>query len=367
MMRSRGIIICSVLVLGGCHTLMPVELPTTKTVMIERERLPHGEPTSTLQADAANRRWTVDVRQAYTIRTDTMTVQKEGVRRYLWWPLAPLNGILQCPIGILASTVSDSTSARTLRQVGCMRLIGMEPLQGVAEHQTHTTTSSERHEDTAPAAGIEVTFTPDLSPDDILRTVTGRDGAMTLTHQRIHTSTPAPITGRLDVNDNHKTILSRSITITPDPADPFRNPKTARPVLPANDPIIVQIEPFTREDGTPDPTLHPALIATLLRAGITVIANQTDTQQLAQEIGLQQGLRIDDAAKVRLGRLTQPTIVIEGKVRTTNQIKTLTASLYLARTGERIVLNGLLDRELGESIKDMLTGNRQSRLTKTHN
>ena len=34
MMRSRGIMLCLVLVLGGCHTLMPVELPTKFTLVV---------------------------------------------------------------------------------------------------------------------------------------------------------------------------------------------------------------------------------------------------------------------------------------------------------------------------------------------
>ncbi len=330
MKRLAGIIGC--LLLMGCQMLLPVDMKQPQSVVRDHERLPSGAPMAKISSDDLQTEWTVEVRQPYTYIVDQITVQPEGVRRYLSWPLAPLSGLLQCPAGLLASIFSDSAGAKTLRQTGCMRLIGMEPLKGVAERQAHETVKRTQEEDTAPVTGIAVTFTPLDQDTEVNRGITDRDGLYTLRHATLLTTDKRPVIGRLDISGPEGKLLSGTVTIMPKPIG-------SRPSisLPPNYPVIIQINTFQKADGLPDPTVSTRLAADLLKAGVCLTAGPTEIPALIAELNTQLGMRIDDAAKVRSGRLKQPTIIMAGTVGNATDPYVINASLYIAKTGERIL------------------------------
>lgn len=349
MMSHRLLAFAGCLLLTGCQMLMPVNSKQPQSVVRDHERVPSGEALATLATDESKTRWTVEVRQPYSYIVDEITVQPEGVRRYLWWPLAPLSGLLQCPAGLVASLFSDSAGAKTLRQTGCLRLIGMEPLKGIAERRAYETVHRTLEEDTAPVAGIAVSFTPQPQEGEVLRGLTDRDGLFALRHSSLVTTEKAPISGRLDVTGPHGKLMSRSLTLVPSTA------RIHTPIsLPPNYPVIIQINSFRNADGSPNPTILANLTANLLKAGVCLTAGPTETTALIAELNAQLGMRIDDSEKVRTGRLRQPTLIIEGSVGNAADPHLIHTSLYVAKTGERIVLEEESEAELSQMLVQQL-------------
>jgi hypothetical protein len=335
--------------LTGCQMLLSVDMKQPRSVVRDHERLPSGPLLAKITTDESTPGWIVEVQQPYTHIIDEITVRPEGVRRYLGWPLAPLNGLFQCPAGLIATIFSDSAGAQTLRQIGCMRLIGMEPLKGVAERQTHETVRRKYEEDLAPVAGIAITFSPQQQDVDVLRGLTDTDGRYTFRHSNLLTTDKTPVSGRLDVTGPHGTLVSKDLTVLPMP------PRTQPAItLPGNYPVIVQINSFRNADGSPNSTIVGVLTARLLKAGLCLTAGPTETNVLVAELKSQLGMRIDDSAKVRTGRVKHPTLIIDGTVGAGAGAHTITTSLYIAKTGERLVFEEDSEAELSNLLIQQL-------------
>ena len=198
-MRGIAIVIISVVVLTGCQALLTVDHKRPTTVKRDRERLPSEDPLATVTHDSAKTVWTVTVTQPYRVTTETLTIQPQAVRRYLGWPLAPLSGLFQCPLDVIGASLSDRSGWTTLRQIGCMRLLGMEPLKNVADRDLQTDTRTIDQEVIAPVPGIAITFVPDNNPEETIRLFTNKEGTTTLSQNNFATAHNQVIRGSLSL------------------------------------------------------------------------------------------------------------------------------------------------------------------------
>lgn len=327
----RALLLGLFLLATGCQLLLPVESQPSKIHTVDRERLPVGVPTVTLSESPDHALWTVVARQDYRRITESITTRAASVRRYRWWPLAPLSGLLQCPVGLLSAPFTDRAGIRALRQVGCMRLIGMEPLQHTAIRTHYDERVQEERIETSPAPGLSVTFVPENHPEETVWLTTDGQGTAVVTHQAIQAIGTHAVSGTLEVRDGKRSLLARHITVSPSPGTTATDVPTLR--LEPSEPLIVEVQPFTTPSGDVLPTVHTQLIAALTQAGIAVTADRNDYQLLIEEIRLQHQ-RASDAASVRLGRLLNPTVRIEGVAEETEGRYRITTRIYRVRTGE---------------------------------
>jgi hypothetical protein len=336
-MRHRFILILAIGVsITGCQALLSVDVKQPVLMMRDRERLPSDAPTATVTSDPGASQWTVSVRQPYRITTETLFVQAEGVRRYLWWPLAPLTGLLQCPVGVIGAGLSDAQGWKTIRQIGCMRLVGLEPLKSVAERHHHVIQNRHEEEEIAPVPGAAVTFVPRDGAEDTLRTVTDRDGTVSLTYKALNRTINTPLSGRVTVDGYTGRLLSQHIVLTP----PKRSPDSLhsqRLSFKADEEVIVRVDPFTTSQGTEIPSLQSQLITSLLNKGMCVVAGEAEQTTVAEEVRLQEQ-RASDSSAVKMGRLLVPTIIIHGVLSESANGSEIAVKLYQTRTGEQLIL-----------------------------
>ena len=336
-MRPSLILIIAIGVsVTGCQALLSVDVKQPVLMMRDRERLPSAAPTATLTSDPGASQWTVSVRQPYRITTETLSVQAEGVRRYLWWPLAPLTGLFQCPVGVIGAGVSDAQGWKTIRQIGCMRVLGLEPLKNVAERHHHMIQHRRDEEEIAPVPGVAVTFVPRDGAEDTLRTVSDRDGTVSLSYKTFNRYDDKPILGRVTVEGYTGRLLSQDITLPSSKQSPD-SLQSQRLTLKPGEPVIVRVDPFKNSQGVPIPSLQSHVIARLLEKGVCVVAGEEEQTTLVEEVRFQEQ-RASDSSAVKIGRLLVPTIIIHGVISERESGSELDVKIYQTRTGEQIML-----------------------------
>lgn len=298
-MTGRAALIAPpMLLLCGCLLTSAKGTPTSSTLQLDRR--PVGTPSVDLTASAAHDSWTVHVSQRFEHTDEVQTVTQQRARRYLFWPLAPFNGLTQCPFGLLASLFSSSEGATSMREVGCMRLIAMEPLRNRIDRQAITERAHTTHESESPLAGADVLFTPDDHDRTPLRGLTLADGSATL-----QSKSTSDDVGELLVRINHRTLIKQRVTIA-------GRPDRALPTLQWPEPSIVQIEPITGSDGKARPGVQETLGALLLARGIDVLPTQLARDAILDEQAVQLASRVSDQSTVATGRLLRPTLLIKG-------------------------------------------------------
>lgn len=336
MRRALILIIAIGVSITGCQTLLSVDVRQPVLMMRDRERLPSEAPTATLSSDSGASRWTVSVSQTYRITTETLSVQAEGVRRYLWWPLAPLTGLFQCPVGVIGAGLSDAQGWTTIRQIGCMRVLGLEPLKSVAERHHHVIQNRRDEEEIAPVPGVAVTFVPRDGAENTLRTVTDRDGTVSLSYKTFTRYGDKPIPGRITVDGYTGRLLSQDITLKSSKQAPD-SLQSHRLTLKPGEPVIVRVDPFKNSQGVPIPSLQSHVIQSLLDKGICVIAGEEEQSTLVEEMRLQEQWASDSTA-VTIGRLLIPTIIIHGVISERESRHELDVKIDQTRTGEQIIV-----------------------------
>lgn len=355
-MRHALILIIAIGVsVTGCQALLSVDVKQPVLMMRDRERLPSEAPTPTLTSDPGAAQWTVSVRQTYRITTETLSVQAEGVRRYLWWPLAPLTGLFQCPVGVIGAGLSDAQGWKTIRQIGCMRVLGLEPLKSVAERHHHMIQNRRDEEEIAPVPGVAVTFVPRDGAENTFRTVTDRDGTVSLSYKAFNRYNDKPIPGRVTVEGYTGRLLSQDITLKSSKQSPD-SIHSQRLTLKPDEPVIVRVDPFKNNQGVPIPSLQSHIIQSLLDKGMCVIAGEEEQTTLVEEIRLQEQ-RASDSTSVTIGKLLVPTIIIHGVLSERESGSELDVKIYQTRTGEQIRMP-VAEREIiGQSILTVLSQN----------
>ena len=299
-MKPRAALIAlPMLLLCGCQVLLASPKGTPQSSMVQLDRRPVGTPSVELTSPAHDN-WTIYVRQRFEHTDERQTVTQQRARRYLFWPLAPLNGITQCPFGLLASLFSSSEGATSMREAGCMRLMAMEPLRNRIDRQAITERANTTHESESPVAGAEILFTPEDLDSPPLRRITLADGLAA-----IQTGPTKEESGELRVRINNRTLLKQHVTIT-------GQSDRQLPSFDWSDQAIVQIEPLRGSEGTIRPGLHEALSALLLARGIDVLPTQLARDAILDEQTVQLAGRVSDQSTVATGRLLRPTVLIKG-------------------------------------------------------
>ena len=320
-MKPRAALIAlPMLLLCGCQVLLTSPKGTPQSSMVQLDRRPVGTPSVELTSSPAHDNWTIYVRQRFEHTDEVQTVTQQRARRYLFWPLAPLNGITQCPFGLLASLFSSSEGATSMREAGCLRLMAMEPLRNRIDRQAVTERAQTTHESESPLAGTDVLFTPDDHDRTPLRRVTLADGSATLQSE----STSEEV-GELLVRMSHRTLIKQRVTIA-------GRPERAMPTLQWPEPYIVQIEHITGSDGKARPGLHESLSALLLARGIDVLPAQLARDAILDEQAVQLAGRVSDQSAIATGRLLRPTVLIKGTQSLDGEVS---LTVITVKTGEQ--------------------------------
>ena len=319
MNRRITAITLPMLMLCGCPALLtsPKGTPQTSTMQLDRRAV--GTPSVQLTTSPANDSLTIHVTQRFERTDEVQTVTQQKARRYLFWPLAPLSGLTQCPAGLLASLFTSNEGVLTLRQIGCMRLLAMEPLRNTIDRQAITDRGTTTTQSDSPLAGVGVLFTPEDPTTAHLQRLTLTDGLAT-----IQSGSPDDQVGELVVRMNNRTFLKQRVTIT-------GRPDQAMPRLQWPDPVIVQIEPLTGSDGKTRPGLQETLSAILMARGIDVLPPQPSRDAILDEQALQLAGRVSDQSAIKTGRLVRPTVLIKG---TQSLNGDFSLTLITVKTGE---------------------------------
>jgi DNA-binding XRE family transcriptional regulator len=196
------------LLLCSCQILLTAPTGTPETSTMPLDRRPIRTPSIEVTSSATKDRWTIHVSQRVERTVEVQTVTQQKARRYLFWPLAPLNGLTQCPIGLFASDFSSNESIANMRQVGCMRLLAMEPLRNTIARKAITDRDQTTQQSDSPLAGADVLFTPEDPNTARLRQVTLADGVAT-----IQTESTSEQVGELLVRMNNRTLLKQRVAI----------------------------------------------------------------------------------------------------------------------------------------------------------
>ena len=300
MNRRLAAIALPMLMLCGCQALLTSPKGTPQTSTVQLDRRPVGTPSVQLTTSPAKDSVTIHVTQRFERTDEVQTVTQQKARRYLFWPLAPLSGLTQCPVGLLASLFTSNEGILTLRQCGCMRLLALEPLRNTIDRHAITDRSTTTTESESPLAGADVLFTPDDHDRSPVRRVTLADGSATLQSE----STSDDV-GELLVRIDHRTLIKQRVTIA-------GRPDRALPTLQWPEPSIVQIEHITGSDGKARPGLQESLGALLLTHGIDVLPAQLARDAILDEQAVQLAGRVSDQSAVATGRLLRPTVLIKG-------------------------------------------------------
>ncbi len=282
--------------LSGCQTLLTSATGTPSTTRLPIERLPHSTPHVQLTPNATKDRWSIQVTQQFDDVEEVHTVQQQAARRYLFWPLAPLNGLTQCPAGLITSVFSSREGANILREVGCMRLIAMEPLRNtvptrMTDDRQHVHRMSE-----SPVAGAEITFRSH-DTEDLIHTLTGIDGRATVRGLAQRT-----LAGILSISVANQIIETQEITLNP--SHPNSHIRALQ--LPPN-PV------FQVDEAHTSPYLEHMIRMQLLQLGFSVLPNTRSHNAIVDEQKIQLTGRIEDGSTVKTARLAPPTILIQGR------------------------------------------------------
>jgi len=300
MNRRLAAIALPMLMLCGCQALLTSPKGTPQISTVQLDRRPVGTPSVELTTSPAKDSVTIHVTQRFERTDEVQTVTQQKARRYLFWPLAPLSGLTQCPVGLLASLFTSNEGILTLRQCGCMRLLAMEPLRNTIDRQAITDRSTTTTESDSPLPGVDVLFTPEEPNSTRLQRVTLSDGQAT-----VQADSTSDQVGELVVRTNNRTLLKQRVTIT-GPLD------RALPALQWPDPVIVQIETLTGLEGKTRPGLQETLSALLLARGVDVLPPQPSRDAILDEQAVQLAGRVSDQSAIKTGRLVRPTVLIKG-------------------------------------------------------
>jgi hypothetical protein len=332
---SRSLISATftLVVLTGCQTLItsPSGIPSTERVTIDHT--PVGSPLVRVIPNSSQTEWTIVVSQTFGDTQESRTVTPQKARRYLLWPLAPLNGLIQCPLGALLTTVSSSEGAATMREVGCMRLAAMEPLANTTRAHTVTERHVEMQQLLQPVTGTDILFV-DRETHDPIHTLTDTNGRATLRGKGT-----SPLSGTLTVSVANQIVLRQDITIAPQ--------TTMRPhiTIPIPTPVILQVTSSTKtavSGGLEDRLRH-----TLLTHGFSVLPPQYAQDAILDEHSLQMAGKVKEETQISTGRLLRPTLVISATQKDTGSYA---IRLLFTTTGQQQELE--LDRieEIGSLL-----------------
>ena len=303
-MPTRLLII--VLLLAGCDHLA-IEQRTNENVApraIELDHQPRGVAEAHVSERPAHDGWMIKVTQDYAVTTETQVREERMARRYLAWPLAPLSGLLQCPIGSLVGLVSPLT---TMGYVGCHRLIGQEPLAN--PRPISSTVERTRQTAIAPAPLPQVTVTVSDPPTNtiLFRDTTNEHGIVTIpTYPSVEGQ--ASIASAVLTVTEGSMVLARRILI-PAVSRGWQPTAQQQQITWPETPIF-QIQTRGTTEVPEVQLVRGALQRVLLQEGVCIVGPPHTIRAIQQEQGLQLAGRVADQTPVKTGYLLAPTILI---------------------------------------------------------
>lgn len=296
MIRSLMIASLSLFLFAGCHTLVTSPAGPPSTARVATDHKPTGSPLVHVIPDSTKTEWTITITQAFETTEEIHTITLQRARRYLFWPLAPLNGIVQCPVSLLLGSLSTHQAWATMREVGCMRLAAMEPLANTTAAQQIVDRQLETHRTTQPVAGAGILFR-DHETHDPIHALTDTNGRATLRGMATR-----PLAGTLTVFVANQIVHEQDLRIAP------RARNHLQILRPLPTPLILQIVSANNmgvSAGTED-----QLCQTLLAQGFIVLPPKEAQDAILDELQFQTTGRVEDSTQVKHGRLLRPTVII---------------------------------------------------------
>lgn len=324
--------LCAIL-LSGCQALNTSPLGPPVTTRVITDHKPTGSPVVQVLPNQDQTEWTITVTQPYEETEEIQTITRQKARRYLAWPLAPLNGLIQCPVGLLMNTFSSHESAATMREVGCMRLAGMEPLANTTEAPTTINRYIDKRQQLQPVPGAGILFR-DQETQDPIQILTDTNGRAIL-----HGIAARTIAGNLSVSVANHIVYQQDLFIAP---RAWNHPQILRP-LPI--PLILQIVSANNmgvSAGTED-----RLRQTLLAQGFIVLPPKDAQDAILDEIQFQTTGRVEDSTQVRNGRLLRPTVIVSA-IRKETGPYSVTISYVTSGQHQEIMVDTI--EEIGELL-----------------
>lgn len=153
------IAIIGIAILTGCGTgLTHDAIGEPRVEHIIREHVTSGSPTLSLIPHDDELGWTLSVTQPHTETRVIQEAQDWETTRYVWFPPSIVLGLIQCPIGLLFSTITFDMLGADARDYGCQRLLMREPVEGTVRTTTQRDKREEIVESIQPLRGGEVVF-----------------------------------------------------------------------------------------------------------------------------------------------------------------------------------------------------------------
>lgn len=330
--------VVGITILAGCGTGLTREaIGEPHIEQVIREHVPTGAPTLSLIAHDDQLGWTIFVTQPHTETRVIQKTQEWVTKRYVWFPPSIVLGLIQCPIGLLFSTMTSDMLGTDARDYGCQRLLMREPVEGTVR----TTTQEDTREETV----------------EIIEPLHGGD----LVYGWPNTSLPSI---RINLNNQGQASLRLSHVL-----GPLSQDEMTKIIMNGDEPLVKisqagtlmvtqtlpvkqkQLHATQRQAGTPLPTERfpsrmvlmmkgsdPALLASLedwaLRRGWCLTAGSARQTMIVDELREQYSGRVADGELVSLGKWVPPTTMLEATLHHDKEGRRLTIRVTDLTAGE---------------------------------
>lgn len=327
-------------ILSGCNTgLTHDAIGEPRVEQVIRERVPLGSPTLSLIPHDDELGWTISVTQPHTETRVIQEAQDWETKRYVLFPPSFVLGLIQCPIGLLFSTITSDILGADARDYGCQRLLMREPVEGSVRTTTPEDIREETVETIEPLRGGEVVYGwPDSSlPSTHVKLDQLGRASIRLSHVLGHMSqdqmSNIAINGNeplLKISQHGTLVVSQTLPVSQKQI--LRAKKQAVDPLPAErfpDRMVVTIK-------AADPAVKESLEDWVLRQGWCLVAGAARHAMIIDELREQYSGRVAEAELVSLGRLVPPTTLLEALHQHDVTSRRLTVRVVDVSTGEAV-------------------------------
>lgn len=272
--------------LSGCGGwLSRQSTPTTQSPTITVQDIrPTGAPLVTIQTTPGG--WQITARQPIERTEVAERPETQQVQRRLFFPPAIFPGLIQCPIGGMVWLFSLGTMGQSLASHGCMRLLMIETLPGVATTTTDIVKTTQTVSDSEPLRGalVSLDHTPHSHDWNGLLDL---EGLVLIPYQAADTPS-ASSAPRVTIYRQQASIWSGALPQIP------KEVASKPPQQEWSKTLVFQIEEATTTDPALLQPLQQLLQQELLKHGQSVVVGEGIRTTLRNELQIQQaGLTTD--------------------------------------------------------------------------
>lgn len=269
--------------------------------------------------------WHLEVQQPAEALMATQSTQQWESQRASFSPLSVVIGLVQCPWGLLVSTLSHDAIGHDAHTYGCERLLMREPVPGTLTYAKTTTLTTTVNSTTTPSMGHTLAIShPHESRPFLTRSI---DGNLHLTLNEILTAwrnPHKPLTEiHLTLNQGSNIIESTRLDIPAHTDTPPRPTVLPRPLC-----ILIQSD---------DPSLAHHLTYWALYEGWCVAAGKIEQARVREELLWQHSGAVDDSARSPLGQWIPPTVLLQARWVLSEETKGLDLQLTSLESSEILV------------------------------